>query len=166
MKRLLFLFTLFLFGFSSESFCQTSQPHIVGYVGIIHPIVSYSGNDFITNFDTYYIVGLATGINLWKTNKIGFSIETVPFIRTENGTSRVYNVLFHPGVLVNAGKGFTMAFRAAFETSGRFGITPILSKTIYKAKNVKYYVSMPLPVRFGMNKPSSIGMAVQVGIAF
>jgi hypothetical protein len=109
---------------------------------------------------------MPTGINIWKSQKVGFSMEFVPFVRAENGSSKMNNFLFHPGVLLSLGKGFTFAGRAAFETSGRYGFTPVLNKTVIKNKNNSYFVAMPLPVRFGNDKPTSFTIGFQFGIAF
>jgi hypothetical protein len=68
--------------------------------------------------------------------------------------------------LVALGKGYTFAGRAAFETSGRYGITPVFNKVIKKNKNSSYYIAIPLPVRFGNDKPASFTIAFQFGIAF
>jgi len=59
-------------------------------------------------------------------------MEFVPLIRAGNGTSKMNNFLFHPGALFGLGKGFTLATRAAFETSGRYGFTPVLNKIVKK----------------------------------
>ncbi|MCH5689948.1 hypothetical protein LWM68_40415 [Niabella sp. W65] len=37
------------------------------------------------------------GINIWKSSRIGFSIELAPGIRVENGSSKMNNLLIHPG---------------------------------------------------------------------
>jgi hypothetical protein len=80
--------------------------------------------------------------------------------------SKVSNILIHPGLLVRLKKGFTFAGRVAFETSGRFGFTPILAKVIKKYKDHNYYVSMPVPVRFGNNNEPTVTVGFQVGIGF
>ncbi|MDB5014099.1 MAG: hypothetical protein JWQ25_2301, partial [Daejeonella sp.] len=105
-----------------------TYPKITGYVGILHPIVTFNKHETHTNFSDYYVGGLPTGINIWKTAKVGFSMEIVPTIRAENGVSKMNNLLFHPGILLALGNGFTFAGRAAFETSGRYGLTPVLNK--------------------------------------
>ncbi|MDX2278866.1 MAG: hypothetical protein NW218_04730 [Saprospiraceae bacterium] len=160
-------FTLLTFVLLSVSaFSQTTYPKIAEYVGIIHPIVTLSGQEVTTNFKDNYVVGMPTGINLWKSPKIGFSMEFVPFIRAENGSSKMNNFLFHPGVLIALGKGYTFAGRAAFETSGRYGFTPVLNKVVVKNKNSGYFIAVPIPVRFGNDRPTSITIAFQFGIAF
>ena len=76
------------------------------------------------------------------------------------------NFLFQPGILVAMGHGFTFAGRAAFETSGRYGITPVFNYVFIKNKSSSYYIAIPLPVRFGNNLPNSFGISFQFGIAF
>lgn len=147
---------------------QTSQtyPKLTGYVGIVHPIVTFSSDGTHTNFKNSYTVGMPIGINIWKSAKIGFSSEIVPTIRATSSSSKLSNVLFHPGILVALGSGFTFAGRAAFETSGRYGLTPVINKTVKKNKGSSYFVAVPLPVRFGNDQPSSFGLGFQFGIAF
>ena len=145
---------------------QTVYPKITGYFGIMHPLVTFSGEETNVNFRDYYAVGFPTGINIWKSEKIGFSFEIVPNIKDDLGTDKVTNLLFHPGVLVALGNGYTFAGRAAFETSGRYGFTPVLNKTIIKNKTCSYFAAVPLPVRFGNNHPASFTIAFQFGIAF
>lgn len=141
-------------------------PRIAGYVGILHPIVTFSKDETVTNFKDYYIGGLPTGINIWKSARIGFSAEFVPFIRAGKGVSKMSNFLFHPGVLVTLGKGWTFAGRAAFETSGRYGVTPVINKIVKKNKNSGYFVAIPFPARFGNEHPATFGIGFQFGIVF
>ena len=143
-----------------------TYPKITGYVGIVHPIVTFSKDETTPNFKSYYIGGLPTGINIWKSARIGFSAEFVPYIRAEKGTSKMNNFLFHPGLLVAIGKGWTFAGRAAFETSGRYGFTPVLNKIVKKNKNSGYFVALPLPFRFGNDHPATFTIGFQFGIAF
>ncbi|MFC5412853.1 hypothetical protein ACFPMF_26245 [Larkinella bovis] len=165
-------FQLLSLGFFMRSGTVSAQdsppvyPRIAGYVGILHPLVTFSSDGTVTNFKDYYIGGLPTGINIWKSPKIGFSVEIVPLVRAENGTSKVSNLLFHPGVLVNLGHGFTFAGRAAFETAGRYGFTPVLNKIVKKNKNSGYFVAVPIPVRFGNDHPASVTLGFQFGLAF
>ncbi|KAF2080916.1 hypothetical protein [Flavobacterium sharifuzzamanii] len=159
-----FFFALLFVGF--KAFSQTTYPKITGYFGIMHPIVTINKDETTVNFRDYYAVGFPTGINIWKNEKIGFSFEMVPNIKDDQGTSKVTNLLFHPGVLVALGKGYTFAGRAAFETSGRYGFTPIFNKIIIKNSSCSYYVAVPLPVRFGNDHPASFTVGFQFGIAF
>lgn len=145
-----------------------TYPRVAGYVGILHPIVTFSDEGTTTNFDSYYVVGLPTGINIWKSPKIGFSAEFVPLVRAEKGTSRMANFLFHPGILVTLAPGLTFAGRAAFETAGRYGFTPVLNKIVKKNKNSGYFVAVavPVPFRFGNGHPASVTIGFQFGITF
>jgi hypothetical protein len=159
-----FLFAVLVSGITA--FSQTTYPKITGYFGIMHPIVSISKEQTTVNFRDYYAVGFPTGINIWKNAKIGFSFEIVPNIKDDQGTSKVTNLLFHPGVLVALGKGYTFAGRLAFETNGRYGVTPVFNKTIKKTDNVSYYAAVPLPVRFGNDHPATFTIGFQFGVAF
>lgn len=145
---------------------QTVYPKVTGYFGILHPIVNISSETTQFNFSSNYVVGAPTGINLWKNAKIGYSLEMVPFLKSENGNTRMYNVLFHPGVLVKLNPSLTFAGRLAFETTGRFGFTPIFTKTVIKKKDHSFYLSVPFPFRFGNNVLPTVGTGLQVGIAF
>ncbi|WP_018623137.1 hypothetical protein [Spirosoma luteum] len=145
---------------------QLTYPRMVGYLGILHPLVSVSENGSETNFRDYYMVGFPIGLNLWKTRGVGFSMEVVPLIRAENGSSRVANVLFHPGILVNLGHDITFAGRLAFETSGRYGITPVINKIVRHGQVVSYFVAFPLPIRVGNNHPVSATLGLQAGLVF
>jgi len=145
---------------------STVYPRIAGHAGIVHPIISFSSTGSHANFKGSYVVGMPIGINIWKSSKIGFSFEIVPFVRAENGSSRVSNTLIHPGILFALGKGYTFAGRAAFETSGRYGFTPVLNKVLIKKKHHSFFAAIPLPVRFGNSLPASSTIAFQFGIGF
>ena len=141
-------------------------PRMMAYQGILHPILTFDKNQVESNFKNYYVVGFPIGLNLWQTKKLGFSVEMVPIIRAENGVSRVANVVFHPGVLVSLGHDFTFAGRIAFETSGRYGLTPVFNKIVKKGATNSYFVAIPLPVRLGNNHPVSFTAGLQFGIIF
>lgn len=161
----LFFFIIF-FTFCLSGFSQTTYPKITGYFGILHPIITLSDEQTNVNFRDYYAVGFPTGINIWKSSKIGFSFEIVPNIKVQGNSDKVTNILFHPGVLVALGNGYTFAGRAAFESSGRYGFTPVLNKTVIKSDNCSYFVALPLPVRFGNDHPATFTVGFQFGIAF
>ncbi|MVT08565.1 hypothetical protein [Chitinophaga tropicalis] len=166
--RLLTLLSAILF-FVHTATAQTpaiTYPRITGYVAILHPIVTFGNGGAHVNFNGAYTAGLPTGINIWKSPTIGFSMEIVPFIRAADGTSKMNNLLIHPGLLLGLGKGFTLINRAAFETNGRYGITTVINKVIVKKKDHSYFISMPIPARFGNDHPSTIGIGLQFGISF
>ena len=166
MTQVRYVILFALLALNTAVFSQTTYPKITGYFGVLHPIVTFSGDETNVNFRDYYVVGFPTGINIWKSSKIGFSFEVVPNIKAEDGISKMNNFLFHPGVLVALGNGYTFAGRAAFETSGRYGFTPVFNKTVIKSDNCSYFVAIPLPVRFGNDHPTSFTAAFQFGIAF
>ncbi|MBF4491345.1 hypothetical protein IR010_02250 [Flavobacterium sp. MR2016-29] len=166
MNSLKHIFLIALFSFCTGAFSQTVYPKITGYFGIMHPLVTISNEQTNVNFRDYYAVGFPTGINIWKNQKIGFSFEVVPNIKAQGGSDKVTNLLFHPGVLVALGNGYTFAGRAAFESSGRYGVTPVLNKTVIKSDNCSYFVAVPLPVRFGNDHPATFTVGFQFGISF
>ena len=157
---------LTLFVFSTTAIGQTTYPKITGYFSVMHPIATLSSEETTVNFRDYYVVNFPTGINIWKSAKIGFSFEIAPSIKTDEGISKVNSVLFHPGVLVALGNGYSFAGRVAFETSGRFGVTPVISKTIIKNTNSSFYISLPFPIRLGNDHPATFTSGLQLGIAF
>lgn len=163
LKTVLLLIGFFCF---SNSQAQNNFIKITGYFGILHPLVTVSSLETNVNFRDYYTVGFPFGVNFWKTSKTAFSLEIIPFVKAENGSSKMYNVLFHPGLVFDVGNGFRISARAAFETAGRYGFTPVFTKTIYKAKSNSYYIALGIPARFGNDKPGSIGTALQIGSAF
>lgn len=164
MKKYLILIAIFSIYLSVSA--REDYPKVTGYVGVVHPIATFSSAGTDLNFDGHYVVGLPIGINLWKSKKIGFSFEVVPYVRAENGMSKMSNLLIHPGILVSLGNGFTFAGRLAFETSGRYGVTPVINKVIIKNKTSSFFAAVPLPFRFGNNKPFSTTIAFQFGLAF
>jgi len=162
------LFFLFVAAATSLNAQQkdNSFPKVQGYIGVVHPIVTLFSNETVYNFNGSYTVGFPTGINIIKTEHFGYSLEVVPFINSSNGTSKTSNVLFHPGIMFRYKHGFTWINRLAFETSGRYGITPIFNKVIIKSKNNTIAGAIPIPIRFGNNRKPSIGAGIQVAIVF
>ena len=152
---------------NAQQQAQVPYPKIAAYVGILHPLVTVSeGSKPHYNFDDSYVTGMPVGINIWKNPKVGFSVEFVPLIRSADGLSKMNNFLFHPGALFALGNGFTLATRAAFETSGRYGFTPVLNKIVKRGKQVNYFVAVPVPARFGNDLPASLTVGFQFGIVF
>jgi hypothetical protein len=154
------------FSFGQDKSANSEYPKIIGYLSVVHPIITFDKNGNTLNFDNSYTVGFPTGINILKNEKFGYSLEIVPFINNSNGNDKVNNVLFHPGLLFRYPKNWTLFTRMAFETSGRYGVTPSISKVVYKTKSNNFFVSMPVPLRFGNQKPASIGIALQMGLTF
>jgi hypothetical protein len=171
MKNNFILLTCLLFTsfsvFSQQVSAENTYPKVAGYMGILHPLQTWSSDGTSSgNFGSIYTIGFPTGINILKSDKIGFSFEFVPTIRIENGVSKMNNFLFHPGVMFRFKHGFTLVTRAAFETSGRYGFTPVINKVVKKNKHSNYFIAVPLPVRFGNDKPSTYTIGFQFGVGF
>ena len=152
--------------YSSSKIYAQGYPKIAGYGSIVHPIITQDKDGTTHNFAGSYTVGFPFGLNILKSDHIGFSFEITPFIKAENGTDKVYNYLFHPGIMFRYPKGFTFISRMAFETGGRYGATAVFSKVIIRKTSMNYFIAVPVPIRFGNDKPPSIGIAFQFGISF
>jgi hypothetical protein len=142
-------------------------PKPVGYFSVVHPLFTIDKDETVYNFSNgAYTVGFPFGVNVLTSNTTGFSFEVVPFIRSASGTSKTSNVLFHPGLMFRKKHGFTILTRAAFETAGRYGATLVFNKVIAKTKTNNIFIATPIPIRFGNDKPASIGFNFQLGITF
>ncbi|HEX8547640.1 MAG TPA: hypothetical protein VF691_11805 [Cytophagaceae bacterium] len=166
----IFVFPFFAFGQTPADTAQIKKEHsfpeIKGYVGIVHPLRTWSKDGNTYNFEKFYTFGNPWGINVWKSKKIGFSLEFTPFIRSDEKGVRMSNFLFHPGLLYRLGREFTLIGRLAYETSGRFGFTPILNKVVYRNKDYSIFVAGLLPVRYGNVHAPSYTVAFQFGLGF
>jgi hypothetical protein len=166
--RIFFFFLLIqlILSVKSSNAQQQNYPRITGYFSIANPIATFNKNGITSNFSNVYTVFFPFGINILKSDQFGVSFEVAPAIRTENNISKVNNILFHPGAMFRFKHGFTIIGRLAFETNSRFGFTPVFNQVVKKSKNCSYFISTPIPVRFGNNLPASIGTALQVGVLF
>lgn len=143
-----------------------AYPKVTGFFAIVNPIGSFSKGSFHSNFSDVYTVGFPFGVNILKSETFGVSFEFVPYVRTENNVAKVNSVLFHPGAVFRFKHGLNLIGRLAFETNGRFGVTPVFNKVIKKGKDASLFMSVPFPVRFGNSQPTSVGAALQVGVSF
>ena len=160
-------FTILMFKLSAQNTEPVNAyPKTLGYISIVHPLVTFDESGTTTNFTDSYTVGFPVGIHILKSDKFGFSLEIVPLIKSSSSSDKVSNVLIHPGVMFRLPKSWTIYTRMAFETSGRYGITPSISKMLYKGKSSSVFASMPFPLRFGNNKPVSVGVSFQFGLTF
>lgn len=157
---------LFLAAFTTSRAQTTEYPKVTGFVAVLQPLTTWTKAGFANNFGNVYVIGFPFGVNILKSDNFGVSFEIVPSIRTEKNISRTNTVLFHPGAMFRFKHGFTFIGRVAFETTGRYGVTPVFNQVIKKGKDASMYVSVPLPVRFGMDLPVSIGAGLQVGVSF
>jgi hypothetical protein len=168
-KSKLTIFSVFLLStnlFSQEVPTPPVYPKTVGYASVLHPIITIDDKASTFNFTYNYTVAVPVGINILKSDKLGFSFEIASFIKADKHSDKVVNLLFHPGIMFRFKHGFTFITRAAFETGGRYGFTPVFNKIIARGKNVNYFLAVPLPVRFGNEKPASVGAGFQLGINF
>jgi hypothetical protein len=161
----LFLFVLII----SSKMVRAQQPvypRVTGYFSIYNPLGTWNKDDFTSNFGDVYTIAFPFGMNILKSDRFGVSFEVSPAIRTENNISKVSSVTFHPGAMFRFRHGFTFIGRMAFETNGRFGVTPVFNQVVKKGKDASFFVSVPFPVRFGNNMPASVSTGVQLGVSF
>jgi hypothetical protein len=145
---------------------QIAYPKVVGYLSFIVPIVTINKDATTYNFNGITSIGFPIGVNVLYSDEFGFSYEFTPTIKAGNGTSKMSNLLFDPGTMFRFIHGFTIISRLAFETSGRYGFTPVFNQVYARSKAVNYFVALSTPARFGNSLPSSIGLNVQFGFTF
>jgi hypothetical protein len=144
-------------------------PKTVGYMSFVLPLVKINKEETTNDFENIknnFAIGFPVGINILYSDKFGFSFEISPTIKTGNGTSKTSNITFSPGPMFRLHHGYTIISRLSFETSGRYGVTPVISKTVIRSRIMNYFVSGSLPVRFGNNELPSLGINIQFGIVF
>jgi hypothetical protein len=142
---------------------ESTPTKIQGYFAVFHPIDGYNTP---TNFKDSYLVGFPIGINIFKHEKIGYSFELFPFILADSTGSRVNKIVFHPGAVFRLNHGFSCAARIAFESTGRYGLTQVLTKTVKKTKTGGFGVSLVVAERFGNQSPASVSFGIGVGLSF
>jgi hypothetical protein len=172
MKKIASLILFFTFLSCSYVFSQDkpnpSEPtRITGYFSVLNPLVKFKGGETTNNFSDGYVIGFPSGfILMGKSNKAGFIFELVPLIQFSEGSSSMVNMVFNPGVQFHYPKGWNFNALLSFETSGRYGFTPVISKTIKTGEFSSWFVTVPMPVRFGNNDSTSLEFALQLGVAF
>lgn len=139
---------------------------MAGLFAVLLPIGTISNNGFTANFSKSTSFGLPFGLNLLKSDHLGFSLEMVPFMHSQNGSTKMNYMLFHPGVMFRFDNGFRFIPRLAFQTDGRYGFTPVFSKIIIKQKDYQVYISLSEAARFGNSLPDSFTTAFQLRITF
>ena len=145
---------------------QQNYPRTTGYFSVFNAVGTWNKNGFTDNFGSVYTVVFPFGMNILKSDQFGVSFEVAPAIRTENNIAKVNSVLFHPGAMFRFKHGFTFIGRVAFETAGRFGVTPVFNQVIKKGKDASIFLSVPIPIRFGNSAPMSVTTGLQVGVSF
>jgi hypothetical protein len=152
---------------SSQNIIDVSQekyrPIFSSYIGIVHPIVTFQGSKTTFNFENSYTVGFPTGIVLRKNNRFAYSFEIIPFIKYQNKSSKVVNILLHPGITFYL-KKINLTPRLAFETMGRYGFSFILSKKIVEVHNKPVNIHLGALFRYGLMQKPSQGIALGFSI--
>jgi len=151
---------------------EPTYPKVVGYLSFIIPTGTLQNNKITYNFASNTKIGFPVGVNVLYRENFGFSFEFTPTIKTKtlSGSSSMSNLLFDPGPMFRFKHGFTIIPRLAFETSGRYGFTPVFNEVYLRTKVVNYFIAMSLPVRWGEDsgvmETSSVGLNVQFGFIF
>ena len=164
MKKKYLIFSALL-AFSTVVSAQTAtSPKITTYFSVFHTVGTYTSQfnpSYIFSTNCYKI-GFPIGINVYKSPKMGFSFEFIPYISSVNSSvggksqSGVSELQFHPGLVFPLKHGFSIAERIALSTSGRYGISQAISKTFYKTECCSYYAAIPMGFRFGNENPSAL----------
>lgn len=146
---------------------KPAYPKVVGYLSFILPLETLQSGTFTPNFDHHTSsIGFPVGVNVIYSDSFGFSYEFTPTVKASGGTSKMSSLLFDPGTMFRFDHGFTIITRLAFETSGRYGFTPVFNQVYARTKAVNYFVALSLPNRFGNSDPYSIGLNLQIGFTF
>jgi hypothetical protein len=173
-KKLLLFGFLFTIICASKLFSQTKQPVVtypktVGYLSFILPMFTISKssttNDFAGGINNFAI-GFPVGVNILYSQHFGFSYEITPTIQASPGSTKTSKILIDPGPMFRFSHGFTFIPRLAFETSGRYGVTPVFNEIFARSKVANYFVALSLPARFGNSELPSIGLNLQIGLIF
>lgn len=175
MKRLVFCFILLSIStltLKAQSDSTAPRYHVVKtYLSFIMPWVTINDKTTTTEFQNNTTIGFPIGVNVYHSKHFGFSYEITPSVVWQKsdgkaGTSKTTNVLFDPGPIFRFANGFNIIARAAFETQGRYGFTPVLNKVYLRTPDLDYWFSVSLPVRFGNSAPASVGANLQIGFTF
>jgi len=146
---------------------KPKYPKVVGYLSFVLPLETLQAGHFTPNFAHHSAsIGFPIGLNVLYSDRFGFSYEFTPTVKASGGTSKMSNLQFAPGTMFRFDHGFTVITRLAFETSGRYGFTPVFNQVYARSKTVNYFAALSLPNRFGNSDPYSIGLNLQFGFTF
>lgn len=160
---LIILLLAFKTTFSQEVKPPNGYLKVQGYFAVFHPIV---GHNTPTNFKDSYVVGFPIGITVFKKEKIGYIFELFPFIQADSTGSKLSKIVFHPGIVFPLKHGFAFSVRAAFESTGRYGMTQVFNKAIIKTKSGAFGASLVIAERFGNSLPTSVSLGIGIGLSF
>lgn len=146
-------------------------PHVKAYLSFLIPMVTVNKDETVTEFERATTIGFPVGINVYYSDRFGFSFELTPSVQwAQHGDSAIQskttNLLFAPGTMFRFKHSFNIIARLAFETQGRYGFTAVFNKVYLHTRVVNYFVSMSVPLRFGNNVPATIGLGLQIGFTF
>lgn len=88
------------------------------------------------------------------------------FHHADSTGSKVSKIVFHPGVVFPLKRGFAVMMRAAFESTGRYGVTQVFNKAIIKTRKGAFGVALVIAERFGNGLPASISFGIGIGLSF
>lgn len=88
------------------------------------------------------------------------------FSMADSTGSKVSKIVFHPGVIFPLKRGFAVMMRAAFESTGRYGVTQVFNKAIIKTRKGAFGVALVIAERFGNGLPASISFGIGIGLSF
>jgi len=148
-----------------------TYPTTKAYLSFIIPWVTFQGNTATPEFKKATTIGFPVGVLVLYSETFGFSFEITPSIMyqhqtAKSPTSKTSNVLFDPGPMFRFKHGWTFIPRLAFETGGRYGVTPVINKIVARTKALNYFVAVSTPMRAGNTEPTSIGANLQIGFIF
>src|ERR1700709_809442 len=151
MERKAILFAMLMhtaFLFCHAQAPPTVYPKTVGYLSFILPLVTVNKatttNDFSGGINQFAI-GFPMGVNVLYSQRFGFSFEITPTIQASPGTTKTSKILIDPGPMFRFIHGFTFIPRLAFETTGRYGFTPVFNQVYARSKVANYFVAISLP---------------------
>jgi hypothetical protein len=166
MKILAAIFLLLTVRVAAQNVAK-EEANVTAYFTVLCPVLNWEqGKAVSSNFKNSFSILFPMGINIKKTRSTGFGLQIDPAITMQNGNSKVSSISIDPSVLFLLKHGYSIAPRLSFETSGRFGITPVFAKVIKTNLGSNYFVAIPVPFRFGNNAPASIGAGILLGIGF
>jgi len=106
-------------------------------------LVTFNKDYATPNFNGTTSVGFPVGVNVLYSDRFGFSYEITPTIKSTSESSKVSSILIDPGTMFRFDHGFTIITRLAFETSGRYGFTPVFNQIYARTKAVNYLWQHP-----------------------
>lgn len=149
------------------------QQIITGYhLGVVQPLMMIHQHEttYLTQ-NSFYTIGFPIGLTFRTGGRVLFDLELVPFvtpfIMTEDPI-RVH-ILYHPGLLIPLGEGFTAGIRLAYESGiDQLGATLLLNKAWNLNGSAAFFTEFVMPGRYGPDKKSGYTqiVALHVGIAF